>query len=1102
MLGNGYKERLANAQSSIGSLLSNLPMQASGLSSGLEQQQAPLTEDNEPAMDSTPFKLSFATKPTAVSSTNSGAIGVNAPPLPLVHVPVMESNSASRYSSLYQPQPNHRRRGSHFANEAFNSGRNAEQFHELGLLLPESNSGGNTKRSLARSSVDGFTIPTSFLQDGSSGNGNRRLSDLAVTEYQQAMPGQPGSSSDSDSTGPVVLEASASHLDAVVTIQRAIRRFLARKPTRRNKISSDNTNVKKRQVASEPIVPCVKSEAAKEKVDMKMLQQTCLRQSAEIDQLKELMTKLLRESEEDRRKLRQRDKEIEDLMKTQQRLTQSASLASGLDKSSASIHSVVSASARLTGKYDGFGNEHNSSSFNLASSATVPSLDTLSLSDDNTPADMLDLDDVYDTSSSYINSFGGGPAIHPLSTLPSRSNSIISLQPQAIQSLSGLKINQASSMSMLYQQQHQGLDSLDSPSSDYPSQDVTSNFNANNGRGLTGAHHYHQHSQHQHHQQHGSGYQPQVSFHTLAHRNSIGSFSSSSGRGYDSPAIEQPTPYPWSVSTSSVTTTTGGVSHSQSWSDDVTTGYGYDSSVSSPGQYQHGSMAQSGGFDPNFIHQYPHGSQQQQPQQQSHPSSRHSYRRHSDKPVHLDYQARTSCHVFGLSDALVRMCIDRILQATDQQASIHLQQKLKTSPPDQKVQIIDSILGGGGGSQTYPLMCNRFGNFLIQRCFEFGTPQQIERLAYAMRGNILTLACDPFGCHVVQKALDTVEEDYKARIVTEMFRRIPETIVHRYACHVWQKVFEIRWTDSPPAVMTYVNNAVAGKWPSVAVDETGSLVVQNIFENCPEHDKRPVLNEILQSVTTIAKGQWGNWVIQHILEHGAPADRATVTQKILEDAVSLSLDQYASKVVEKTLRTAAQHSSIITASSLVAATAGGSSISNPPDKNKDNAENPGPPTVTVNGTTIHLTQEEVMAQYISIVCDGVLDRPRIPLIDIAADQYGNYIVQYILTNAGPQHRETCAALIKRHMVSLRGSKYGQKVAFMVERWRGGPFSNNNNSSNSNNNGSASSGISGNSHGSNSGNSHNNNGGHGSYGSKSGSLDGGSSGGSGGGRRRW
>jgi hypothetical protein len=198
------------------------------------------------------------------------------------------------------------------------------------------------------------------------------------------------------------------------------------------------------------------------------------------------------------------------------------------------------------------------------------------------------------------------------------------------------------------------------------------------------------------------------------------------------------------------------------------------------------------------------------------------------------------------------MCIDRILQATDQQASIHLQQKLKTSPPDQKTQIIDSILGGG---QAYSLMCNRFGNFLIQRCFEFGTPQQIESLAQAMRGNTLTLACDPFGCHVVQKALDTVEENSKARIVTEMFRRIPETIVHRYACHVWQKVFEIRWIDSPPAVMTYVNNAVAGKWLNVAVDETGSLVVQGIFENCPEHDKVWYLS---------ARGLSGDWLAASI----------------------------------------------------------------------------------------------------------------------------------------------------------------------------------------------------------------------------------------------
>jgi len=57
------------------------------------------------------------------------------------------------------------------------------------------------------------------------------------------------------------------------------------------------------------------------------------------------------------------------------------------------------------------------------------------------------------------------------------------------------------------------------------------------------------------------------------------------------------------------------------------------------------------------------------------------------------------------------------------------------------------------------------------------------------------------------------------------------------ACHVWQKLFELRWTDSPPQIMKYVNEALEGRWPEVAVGETGSLVVQNIFENCLGEDK-------------------------------------------------------------------------------------------------------------------------------------------------------------------------------------------------------------------------------------------------------------------------
>ena len=176
--------------------------------------------------------------------------------------------------------------------------------------------------------------------------------------------------------------------------------------------------------------------------------------------------------------------------------------------------------------------------------------------------------------------------------------------------------------------------------------------------------------------------------------------------------------------------------------------------------------------------------------------------------------------------------VDKIVCNNDQQASIFLQQKLKVGTPEQKYDIVEAIV-----AQAYPLMVNRFGNFLVQRCFEHGTPEQVIKIAEAIRGHTLNLSMDPFGCHVVQKAFDSVPEDYKAIMVHELLRRIPETVIHRYACHVWQKLFELRWSESPPQIMKYVNDALRGMWHEVALGETGSLVVQNIFENCLEEDK-------------------------------------------------------------------------------------------------------------------------------------------------------------------------------------------------------------------------------------------------------------------------
>ena len=141
--------------------------------------------------------------------------------------------------------------------------------------------------------------------------------------------------------------------------------------------------------------------------------------------------------------------------------------------------------------------------------------------------------------------------------------------------------------------------------------------------------------------------------------------------------------------------------------------------------------------------------------------------------------------------------------------------------------------------------------------------------------------------------------------------------------------------------------------------------------------QRPCINEVLSSIDIVAHGQFGNWCIQHICEHGLPADRSRAIDHVLRYATEYSMDQFASKVVEKCLK--------------------------------------------IGGA-------DFLERYLDRVCEGRADRPRIPLIDsksptspipasltlasVASDQYGNYLIQYILTHANPNHRDVVASHIR------------------------------------------------------------------------------------------
>ncbi len=60
-----------------------------------------------------------------------------------------------------------------------------------------------------------------------------------------------------------------------------------------------------------------------------------------------------------------------------------------------------------------------------------------------------------------------------------------------------------------------------------------------------------------------------------------------------------------------------------------------------------------------------------------------------------------------------------------------------------------------------------FGNYVLQKLFEYGTPDQCETLALLLTGQSVQLSMQMYGCRVVQKALEYVSTQRLIALVSE-----------------------------------------------------------------------------------------------------------------------------------------------------------------------------------------------------------------------------------------------------------------------------------------------------------------------------------------------
>ncbi|RCV08954.1 hypothetical protein SETIT_1G368200v2 [Setaria italica] len=310
--------------------------------------------------------------------------------------------------------------------------------------------------------------------------------------------------------------------------------------------------------------------------------------------------------------------------------------------------------------------------------------------------------------------------------------------------------------------------------------------------------------------------------------------------------------------------------------------------------------------------------------------------------------------------------------SSDQYGSRFIQQKLETASIEEKNLIFPEIL-----PQARTLMTDVFGNYVIQKFFEYGTETQTKQLASLLKGYVLQLSLQMYGCRVIQKALEVVEVEQQTQMALELDGSIMRCVRDQNGNHVIQKCIEC----IPQERIRFIISAFYGHVVELSMHPYGCRVIQRVLEHCnDESTQSGMMEEIMQSVVTLTEDQYGNYVIQHVLQHGKPEERSTIITQLAGQIVRMSQQKFASNVVEKCL-----------------------TFGNPEQRQ-----------ILIN-EMLGTTDENV------------------PLQAMMKDQFGNYVVQKVLEICDDQNRELILSRIKVHLNALKRYTYGKHIVARVEK---------------------------------------------------------------------
>lgn len=269
-----------------------------------------------------------------------------------------------------------------------------------------------------------------------------------------------------------------------------------------------------------------------------------------------------------------------------------------------------------------------------------------------------------------------------------------------------------------------------------------------------------------------------------------------------------------------------------------------------------------------------------------------------------------------------------------------------------------------------------FGNYVIQKLFEYGKADYRNAIAECLKGEILRLSTHMYGCRIVQKALETVSIATQVEISSELHNNVIKCVEDMNGNHVVQKCIE----RMPPEKVQFIVESFKGVVKRMSMHCYGCRVVQRLIEHCTQQQMVPILDEILKYVPDLSDDSYGNYVIQHVLSHGRTPDKKMIIEMVRRNLITFSSKKCASNVVEKSYEVVFQETELEAERKQLLTAA----LGEPGDQNP----------------AIHTMMR---------------------------DKYGNYIVQRMIESAPEKERMMMVDSLKSQLHTLKKFTHGKHV---------------------------------------------------------------------------